>query len=184
MNEGHDKRVIRQPASRWAAVLWALCAVAVASPVYKVTDKDGNIAFTDQPPTLDAESVERHEVQPLNTAAPLATLPLEPAPDPAEVSIPFVTRIEQPADGSTIPMGPGNVTVEVSISPALSDSEHLQLEIDGAPYGAPQKQRQWSLTNIYRGEHRLRVHRLHSSGAQVDVSDTSTFYVLRPSVIR
>jgi hypothetical protein len=48
----------------------------------------------------------------------------------------------------------------------------------------PQKQHWWSLTNIYRGEHQLRVHRLHSSGAQVDVSDSSTLFVLRPSVLR
>jgi hypothetical protein len=60
----------------------------------------------------------------------------------------------------------------------------LQLEIDGAPYGLPQKQHRWSLSNIYRGEHRLRIQRLHSSGMQVDVSDTSTVFVLRPSVAR
>ena len=185
MNEGHCKRVVHPPAGRLVALLCALCtAAAVATPVYKMTDKDGHVTFTDQPHTADAESVERHDVRPLNTAEPHETNPVEAALTPAEVSVPFETRIEQPADGSTIPMGPGNFTVNVLVSPPLTDSEHLQLELDGAAYGVPQKQHWWSLTNIYRGEHQLRVYRLHSSGAQVDVSDSSTLFVLRPSVLR
>lgn len=185
MNEDHYKHFIYPSARRLTAVLWALCAVAAAAtPVYKITDENGNVVFTDQPPAVDAESAKQHTVSPLNTAKPLAIKPVEPAPAPSAVSIPFETRIEQPVDGSTIPMGPGNFSVYVLISPPLTDAEHLQLEIDGAPYGPPQRQQQWSLSNIYRGEHQLRVHRLHSSGAQMDVSDASTVFVLRPSVAR
>ena len=185
MNEGHRRRSVYDSARRFTAVLWALCAVAaVATPVYKVTDENGNVVFTDQPPAVDAESAKQHTISPLNTTEPLAIKPVEPAPTAAAVNIPFETQIEQPADGSTIPMGPGNFSVSVLISPPLTDAEHLQLEIDGAPYGPPQRQQQWSLSNIYRGEHQLRVHRLHSSGAQTDVSDTSTVFVLRPSVAR
>ena len=185
MNEGHRKRFAYQTARRLIAVLWALCTVATAAtPVYKITDDNGNVVFTDQPPAVNAESAKQHTIRPLNTAEPLAIKPGEPSPAPAAVNIPFETRIEQPADGSTIPMGPGNFSVSVLISPPLTDAEHLQLEMDGAPYGAPQRQQQWSLSNIYRGEHQLRVYRLHSSQAQVDVSDTSTVFVLRPSVAR
>lgn len=185
MNEGHCKHFMRQPTEWLVTLLCALCtAAAVATPVYKTTDKDGNITFTDQPPAADAKSAERHEIRPLNTAEPLETRPVDPAPAATELSTPFETRIEQPADGSTIPMGPGNFTVKVFVSPPLTASEHLQLELDGAAYGMPQKQPWWSLTNIYRGEHQLRVHRLHSSGAEVDISDTSTLFVLRPSVLR
>ena len=185
MNNGHRKRFVYRAGRRLIAALWSLCAVvAVATPVYKITDEDGNVFFTDQPPAVDAESVELHTIRPLNAAAPLAAKPVEAEAAPAEVPIPFETRIELPADGSTIPMGPGNFSVTVSISPPLTDSEHLQLEIDGAPYGPPQKQLRWSLNNIYRGEHQLQVQRLHISRAQVDVSDTSTVFVLRPSVAR
>ena len=185
MNEGHRQRFAYQTARRLTAVLWAFSAVAAAAtPVYKITDENGNVVFTDQPPAVGAESAEQHTIRPLNTAEPVAINPVEPAPAPAAMNSPFETRIEQPADGSTIPMGPGNFSVTVLISPPLTDSEHLQLEIDGAPYGPPQRQQQWSLSNIYRGEHQLRVHRLHSSGAQVDGSDTSTVFVLRPSVAR
>ena len=185
MNEDHHKRFVYEPARWLAAVLWALCALAaVATPVYKITDEDGNMIFTDQPPAVDAKSAEQLTIRPLNTAEPPAVKAVDRTAAPAAVIIPFETRIEQPADGSTIPMGPGNFNVTVLISPPLADSEHLQLEIDGAPYGPPQKQHRWSLSNIYRGEHRLRIQRLHSSGVQVDVSDTSTVFVLRPSVAR
>jgi hypothetical protein len=185
MNNGHRKRFVYQVGRRLIAALWSLCAVvAVATPVYKVTDENGNVGFTDQPPAVDADSAEQHTIRPLNAAEPFATKPVEPEPAPAEVTIPFETRIEQPADGGTIPMGPGNFIVTVSINPPLTDSEDLQLEIDGAPYGPPQKQHWWPLDNIYRGEHQLRVLRLHSSEGQVDVSDTSTVFVLRPSVAR
>jgi hypothetical protein len=186
MNEGLRKRFLYPPARQLTAVWWALCAVAVAAtPVYQVTDEDGNVLFTDQPAAVDAESAEQLTIRPLNTAEPPpAATPDEPKPTPAAMIIPFETRIEQPAHGSTIPMGPGAFTVTVSISPPLTDSEHLQLEMDGAPYGPPQTQHQWSLTNIYRGAHQLRVQRLQNSGAQLDVSDASTVFVLRPSVAR
>ncbi len=185
MNECHCERFIHQPARRLTTVLWALCtAAAVAAPVYKATDQDGHIAFTDQPPVVDAESAEQHKIRPLNIAEPIATKAVEPASIPAEVTIPSETRIEQPADGSTLPMGPGKFAVTVSVSPPLTDSEHLQLEMNGVIYGAAQKQRRWSLSNIYRGKHQLRVHRLDNSGGQVNVSETRTLLVLRPSVAR
>ena len=91
MNEGHRRRSVYDSARRLTAVLWALCAVAaVATPVYKITDENGNVVFTDQPPAVDAESAKQHTIRPLNTAEPLAIKPVEPAPARAAVNLSLI----------------------------------------------------------------------------------------------
>ena len=81
-------------------------------------------------------------------------------------------------------MGPGNFAVQAVFSPRLAPDETLQLLLDDEPLGTPQRTASWQLTNVYRGEHRLRVVRLDESGAQLDASTTSTVYVMRPIVNR
>ena len=72
MNEGYRKRFLNLPAWRLTAVWWALCAVAaVATPVYQITDEDGNLVFTDQPPAVDAESAEQLTIRPSIPPNPL-----------------------------------------------------------------------------------------------------------------
>ena len=129
---------------QWHRVSWvltgAICLApahtALAQPVYKVTDTDGNVTFTDTPPLSSDSIVEEHSVH-----APIVT----------------------PAENATIPMGPGNFAVQAALSPRLASSETLQLLLDGEPVGAPQRTANWQLTNVYRGEHRLQVVRLDES---------------------
>ncbi|MEK9654166.1 MAG: hypothetical protein VW202_00560, partial [Halieaceae bacterium] len=104
--------------------------------------------------------------------------------NPTVDAISYHTAINQPPNGATVPMGPGNFTVAAQTSPPLGASEHLQLEVDGSAFGAPQKEAMWKLENIFRGEHKLRVIRLDEAGDTVDASETSTVFVLRPSVIK
>ena len=177
---------------QWHRVSWvltgAICLApahtALAQPVYKVTDTDGNVTFTDTPPLSSDSIVEEHSVQAPNSAKPTATTRTPTASVEVEAPTLYDTRIVTPAENATIPMGPGNFAVQAALSPRLASSETLQLLLDGEPVGAPQRSANWQLTNVYRGEHRLQVVRLDESGAPVDTSAATTVFVMRPIVNR
>ena len=183
---------LHRQAGRGLTVSWVLTAVicfapayiTLAQPVYKVTDADGNVTFTDTPPLSSDGTIEEHSVHAPNSAKPTATPRGSAEPVEVEEPIRYDTRIVAPADNTTIPMGPGNFAVQVALNPRLASSETLQLLLDGEPVGAPQRIANWQLTNVYRGEHQLQVVRLDESGVQLDASPASTVYVMRPIVNR
>ena len=174
----------------WRMTSWvltgALCLApahkTIAQAVYKVTDANGTVSFTDTPPLSGDGTVEEHSVQAPNSAKPPPTTlaPASALKEPAR----YNTRIVTPTDNATIPMGPGNFEVQTAWNPSLASGEILQLLLDGEPVGAPQQTASWQLTNVYRGEHRLQVVRLDESGTQLDASAASTVFVLRTSVNR
>ncbi len=157
--------------------------------IYKYRDSNGNVVFSDKrPPGSADEGVEEIVLPATNStrspdsrssSAQTGKPPVD-APSPADID--YQTTIIEPADGSTIPMGPGNFVVSVSISPALAGGEQLQLVVDGSPAGAPQRSSAWELQNVYRGKHSLMVQRLSSAGEIIDRSQATTVYVLRPSI--
>ena len=177
---------------RWQAINWlltgAICLglahTTLAQPVYKVTDANGDVTFTDTPPLSIGGTSEEHAVHAPNTAKPTETTRAPATPFEVEERIRYNTRTVTPADNATIPMGPGNFAMLAALNPHLAPSETLQLLLDGDPVGAPQRIANWQLTNVYRGEHQLQVVRLDASGAQLDASPASTVYVLRPIVNR
>ncbi len=160
-------------------------ATAAAQTIYKVTDKDGQITYTDAAPLAEGSIVEEISVADPNTAKPVApaAAPIGGTPPAENTATDYLTLISLPADGTTVPMGPGDFTVEAQASPALGVAERLQLTVDGTPFGIPQSSPQWQLNNIARGAHELQVMRLNESGNTIDTSNISTVYVLRPSVL-
>lgn len=164
----------------------SLCTAGSAQTIYKITDENGHVTYSDVVPESGNHTVEEYGVKAPNTAVPLQ--PASPATsamgNPTVDAISYHTAINQPPNGATVPMGPGNFTVAAETSPPLGASEHLQLEVDGSAFGAPRKEATWKLENIFRGEHKLRVIRLDETGDMVDASETSTVFVLRPSVIK
>jgi hypothetical protein len=166
------------------AIFLALTHISSAQPMFKVTDEDDNVTFTDTPPASSDSIVETHSVMAPNSATPTETMRNPATLVTVEGSTRYDTRIVAPANNSTIPMGPGNFTVQAALNPRLAPDENLQLLLDGEPVGAPQRIANWQLTNVYRGEHRLPVVRLDESGRQLDTSAASTVYVMRPTVKR
>jgi len=152
---------------------------AQAQTIYKSTDADGNVVFTDKPP---AEGVASEEVRlkRLNTAP----APVPQAERPAEVrsraSMQPAVSIVIPEDQTVIPMGGGDFDVQASATPPLGPGERLQLRLDGAASGEPQAGTSWSLRNIYRGGHNLSIDRLDADGQVVAQSDPVHVQVMRP----
>jgi len=156
------------------------------SAVYKTTDKDGNVVFTDAPPANSTQS-EKVDIQRVNTTpAPKISEDPEPAdvapiaPDPKIVQ--QVVTIATPRNGETIPMGPGNFSVNVKVKPQLIAGQTLQLFMDGVPYSDPQRNATWALMHVFRGEHELTVGIMNDNGEIISMSEPVTVFVLRPSV--
>jgi hypothetical protein len=158
--------------------------VATAQPVYKVVDEQGNVTFTDTPPS-DAAT----EVQTLNATNTTPSMPFgddatvdDTAMQDTEAPVAYSTRITSPVDQSTIPMGPGDFVVEAAVQPILPIGEHLVLTLDGISVGAPQRAARRQLTNVFRGEHRLQVFRLGADDTQQDASPEQVVFVMRPVI--
>jgi hypothetical protein len=178
----------RSPLLAWACA-GLLTATAAFGQIYKTTDAQGNVLFTDQPPPSAADA-EKVDLNRLNTAPPPKPAPPsgEPSADikPAKAKQPraleYQIAIQSPADESTIPMGPGNFSVVAATDPPLAAGERLQLLFDGEPRGDAQASASWQLTNVFRGAHELRVQRETAEGEVLATSKPVTVYVHRPSV--
>ncbi|MDX1735226.1 MAG: DUF4124 domain-containing protein [Halioglobus sp.] len=155
------------------------------SGIYRTTDADGNVVFTDTPPA-DGPAARPIEVQEPNISAPppeIAPPPKENAEPPQAEAEARSVAITAPGDETTIPKGPGDFGVTASATPPLGAGETLQLLIDGEAHGEPQQAYKWALTNVLRGAHDLSVNLLSADGEVVATSDSVRVYVLRPSII-
>ena len=166
--------------------LLSLVAInSTAQEIFRTTDEHGNVIFTDQPPAGTSSS-EKVELQQTNTT-PATPIPPKAKPgraattDEAE-STDYEVTITTPPNETTVAMGPGNFSVGARVQPSLGGAQQLQLFIDDIPWGQPQSETIWSLTNIFRGAHDLTVAIVDADGGQLSVSQPIRVYVLRPSI--
>ena len=169
---------------RYSLLALVLASVAVSAQIYRTTDEQGNVIFTDKPAAKGGVEVEAVELNRTNTTPPPDERPdLAPAPktDKSAVKPAYTVAITAPVEGSVIPMGPGNFSVSATTSPALGEGESLQLILSGSPWQESQTRGQWNLTNIRRGEHDIVVLRLDAKGKEVAASEPVRILVLRPT---
>lgn len=164
-----------------------------AATVYRTTDAEGNVVFTDQP----SEGGERVDLEPLTVVPspePAPSPPVVRARDPASarpsagaVSGPFMPystfRIASPQDEETLPTGAaGNAQVALDIDPDLRDDHRVRLLLDGQVSQSALHTSVFMLTNLNRGEHRLQAELLDASGQVRHRSEPVTLYVQRASI--
>jgi hypothetical protein len=157
--------------------------VCFAQAIYRTTDAQGNVVFTDTPPA-NATQADRIEIRPINTVHPPdvpASRMLAKLPEVDASGESYSVAITDPANETSFPMGPGNFSVRATVTPALHDGDSVQLFIDGTSQGAPQLDGTWDLTNVFRGRHDLTVAVIDGSGEKILLSDPVTVFVHRPS---
>ena len=151
--------------------------------IYRSTDSDGNVSYSDTPPVSGpSEQVKLRETN--STPAPEIVEPTPTYTDStaeADEGADYSVSIATPANETTIPMGPGNFSITASVEPALSQGDLLQLHMDGSPSGNPQSSNSWTLTNVFRGAHDLKVVVVSDKDDPLAESEPVRVYVLRPS---
>lgn len=166
-----------------------------AATVYRSTDAQGNVVFSDQP----VGNGERIELEPL-TVVPSPEPVTEPTPagersadgatprdDDGAATGPFMPystfRILSPQDGQTLPTGRGgNVQVELDIDPDLREDHRVRLLLGGEISQSAMHTKAFMLTNLDRGEHVLQAELLDAHGQVRHRSAPVTLFVQRASV--
>lgn len=94
----------------------------------------------------------------------------------------YQVLINIPKDKSTIRDNTGSVYIQGSITPIFKRGLKIQLILDDKPYQAPQTDTRFSLRNINRGEHQIKMELINEKGKIIASSKTITFYMHRASV--
>ena len=167
---------------RTALILLAVMSLSVhGNEVYKWTDPDGNVIYSDVPHP-DAEIID--ELEPQTYQAPeLPPGVLTPTPKKAEPFSYKEVAIATPQDDENMRSNAGMVEVTISLSPPLQTAmgHKLVLLLDGQQQAGTGMR--FQLTNVDRGTHTLTAQVVDGEGNVVTSSAASTFHLQR-SVVR
>jgi len=167
----------------WIALgLSALVSAAAAAVVYKWTDSDGVVHYSDQP-VPGAEKIVTSGggtrgilSQPMPSTGSGAS-PEKPKPHPAQ----HVT-ISSPAPDQTF-TGGEPVSASLSAEPALTPSQTVSWTLNGAHVGQDSNETQLTLPDLARGTYTLAATVSDSVSGESISADPVTFNVVRPSVL-
>lgn len=171
-----------------AAFALLALAFAVHAAVYKTTDAEGNVVYTDVPPKAgQGEPQQPLELPAGNVYAPTVSTPPPPPPgeeeEPEETSTHYDTlSITAPAQDTAVRENAGNVTVYTRVEPALREGHEVRMLLDGVPWPVRSKGA-IAMTNIDRGTHSLTAQVVDANDQVLISSDPVTFHMLRISVI-
>lgn len=164
----------------------------IDATVYRVTDEQGNITFTDQP-EANSGVIERQIVSVINLMQ--ASVPLKPDDNSAAHSLvvnrdsaasvssirPYTQAIiVSPREGSTLRNTAGAMTIELSLMPQLQTGHQVQLWVDGQRHGSAIKATTLHVTNIERGAHQFVCRVVNADGQTVANTAAVTVHVKRP----
>ena len=156
-------------------IILVLCifvsASITAETVYKKTNPDGSVIFTDQP-SKDTEEVK---IRKPTTFSPLR-LPSLQAPKKKAKSVDYVVNIIEPANDSTI-IGTTSVKVSVSVTPELPQSHQFRYQLGSQVVDSHSNA--VSLDNVVRGTHVLNVSVINHKGEVVSSGSSVTFHQKR-----
>lgn len=169
----------------------AMSLPAVAQTIYRTTDAQGNVVFTDDPgrggEAVDLDPltvVPSRPVQPLSNASSGRPESTTRYGEPGQPLMPYdVFAIASPEQQTTLPTGAaGNVQVQLAIRPDLRDDHRVRLLVDGQVSQSAMHTDTFLLSNLNRGEHRVQAELLDASGAVRHRTSPLTLYVQRASV--
>ena len=156
-------------------------ALTLATVVWKWTDADGVVHFSDQP-VPGAEKIIT-STGPKGIGGAVPTLPPEPdKPKPPKLSFSQFS-ITSPAREETI-TGNQPVLVHLALAPELTPTQSITWFLNGQPLAnqAPDAV-QFTLEDLPRGTYSLSATVADQASGETRSTDPVTFYVVRPSVL-
>lgn len=163
---------------------------AVASEIYRTTDAEGNVVFTDDPPSDNAEPVE---LDPLTTVEPVevdtdgavtgSSSDPEDVPDSPSNGVSGIS-IAYPENEKGIRHNGGNVPFEIALEPegaTLPRGHQVEIILDGEVRGRAAST-QVTVSTVERGPHTVRARIIDNAGETRYESDSVKFYLLRKAL--
>ncbi len=151
---------------------------ATSAKVYVWRDENGVLVFSDSPKP-GAEEVTLKPESAVIPSMNVETSLLDIKPKALEND--FQVVINQPQNNATIRDNTGSVYVSGGIQPVFARGHTIQLYLDGKPYGEPQENSIYSLRDIDRGEHQIKMELRDTEGKVIATSKITTFYMHRAS---
>lgn len=164
-------------------VCWGLSPIASAqSTVFKTKDENGNTVYTDQA----SEQAEEIKVDtPQTFTAPKPVTSLSPKPKEVETGPAYKSlMITSPEHDTAIRNNAGNITVTLSVEPALQPNHSIEVLVDGVVASTKASSAPVSLTNLDRGTHQFQARIVENeSGEILQTSNSVSTTLLRVSII-
>jgi len=166
-------------------LLFTLLGITLAAPVHPSTAKiyvwrneKGVLVFSDSP-RPGAEEVKTKPGNVIQSSTSIDTEVLDITPQ--EIAEQYEIAINTPKNNATIRDNTGSIYIAGGIKPRFKAGLEVQLILDGKPHQKPQKHSMFSLRDIDRGEHKIKMLLLDDKGKVIASSTSVTFYMHRAS---
>lgn len=166
-------------------LLLTILCFTLAAPAYSSTAKiyvwrneSGVLVFSDSPKS-GAEEVKIKPGNIIQASTQVDTEVLDITPQ--KIIEQYKIAINTPKNNATIRDNTGSIYIEGAIKPRFKSGLQVQLVLDGTPHQKPQKHSMFSLRNVQRGEHKIKMLLLDEKGKIIASSSSVTFYMHRAS---
>lgn len=162
-------------------ILSLLTALPALAEIYRGTDEDGNVYYSDKP-QADAELIPTPSSNTVSMPKPEAKKSAVEAEKPTGYYQSF--RIFSPENDVTVIDNTGSVTVSLSIEPVLNieNGDYFRLYLDNQLVSPKSTTLSTTLPNVARGSHSLKAELVSASG-QTLLSHSVQFHMKRFSVL-
>lgn len=173
---------------KYILILIALICTSALAGVYKYTDENGNVVFTDAPPVeQETEEVDLPELQTTEKYRPSGSTYTAPGTKKSTKRSGAQARFEvtlSPEDGASIRANGGQITASVNITPAPEIPVTVNFYVDGALV-AESESTSAEISGLDRGEHSIEAELIASeTGLILARTAPSNVIILRASVLR
>jgi hypothetical protein len=164
-----------------ATLLAQAPTLGLAAVVYKWTDADGVVHFSDQP-VPGAEKVYTSSAPSGLTVGPTGPQPAKPPATKEKSAFPYtVLAITTPSAEQTFVDEP--VPVHLEMEPALAGGHQIVWLLNGKPLDEPPLSTGFSLSQLPRGAYVLSAKVTDPKTQEFQAADSVTFYVQQPSIL-
>ncbi|GAA0812238.1 DUF4124 domain-containing protein [Colwellia asteriadis] len=158
--------------------IFAIPAYSATTKIYVWRNEQGALVFSDTPHP-GAEEVKKTQSNIVNSSG-IETKELDIKPEVITETYSLV--IKSPQDNATIRDNTGSLYVSGAVIPKFKLGYTVQLYLDNKPHQKPQKTAIFSLQNVDRGEHKIKMELLDDKGKIIASSKPVTFYMHRATV--
>lgn len=169
----------------FAALLLTCLALPAMAATYRWVDENGLVHYSDKP----REDAREITVPTAQTYTAGARRPAQPAAgarardNGSAAPVYQSLRVVRPGPQESFRNIGGELSVSLSLTPALKPGHRLRVLYDGEPLKAwPERLLSFTITGVYRGEHNLKAEVLDANGKALASSETVTFFVHQTSI--
>lgn len=146
--------------------------------VYRSTDANGKVTFTDAPPT-DRPSIPIQIADP--NVLPAESVEASPEKKPDDKPAYKSCRLTSPQPDQTYGNEVESLSVDVELQPRLQKGDRVQFYLDGAPWGEPIRGLHKQLFTMERGTHTVEAEVINADKRKLIASEKVTFHIKRTS---